>query len=97
VLRLLSRKEDHNINVDKEKMMKYETIELIRDEEIAFIYLNRPEALNALNEMMKDELIHALKETQEDDSIRVMILTGRGRGFLCRCRSQQVYRCSKTW
>ena len=61
--------------------MKYEDIELIRDEGIAFIYLNRPKVLNALNETMKVELIHALKETEEDDSIRVMILTGRGRGF----------------
>jgi enoyl-CoA hydratase/carnithine racemase len=61
--------------------MEYKTIELIREEEIAFVYLNRPEVLNALNEKMKDELIHALKETEEDDNIRVMILTGRGRGF----------------
>jgi len=61
--------------------MKYKTIELIREEGIAIIYLNRPEALNALNETMKNELIHALKETEEDDNVRVMILTGRGRGF----------------
>ncbi len=61
--------------------MKYKTIELIREEGIALLYLNRPEVLNALNETMKNELIHALKETEEDDSIRVMILTGRGRGF----------------
>jgi 2-(1,2-epoxy-1,2-dihydrophenyl)acetyl-CoA isomerase len=61
--------------------MKYEDIELIRDGGIAFICLNRPKVLNALNETMKDELIHALKETEEDDNIRVMILTGRGRGF----------------
>ena len=61
--------------------MKYKTIELIREEGIALIYLNRPDVLNALNETMKSELIHALKETEEDDNIRVMILTGRGRGF----------------
>ncbi len=61
--------------------MEYKTIELIREEEIAFIYLNRPDVLNALNEAMKNELTHALKETAEDDDIRVMILTGRGRGF----------------
>jgi enoyl-CoA hydratase/carnithine racemase len=30
---------------------------------------------------MKNELTHALKETEEDDEIRVMVLTGRGRGF----------------
>ena len=61
--------------------MEYKAIELIKEEEIAFIYLNRPNVLNALNETMKDELIHALKETEEDNNIRVLILTGRGRGF----------------
>jgi enoyl-CoA hydratase/carnithine racemase len=61
--------------------MEYKDIELIKEGGIAFIYLNRPKVLNALNETMKNELIHALKETEEDDNIRVMILTGRGRGF----------------
>jgi 2-(1,2-epoxy-1,2-dihydrophenyl)acetyl-CoA isomerase len=63
------------------KIMEYKVIELIKEEEIAFIYLNRPDVLNALNETMRDELIHALKETEEDDNIRVLILSGRGRGF----------------
>jgi len=61
--------------------MEYKTIELIKEEEIAFICLNRPAVLNALNETMKNDLIHALKETEEDDTTRVLILTGRGRGF----------------
>ena len=61
--------------------MEYKTIELIREEEIAYLYLNRPKVLNALNETMKHELIHALQETEEDHRIRVIILTGRGRGF----------------
>src|SRR5512137_397390 len=61
--------------------MEYKDIRLITEEGIALIYLNRPEVLNALSERMKDELIHALKETEEDDHVRVMILTGRGRGF----------------
>jgi len=61
--------------------MKYKAIELIVEEGIAYLYLNRPKVLNALNETMKDELIHALKETGEDDNVRVMILTGRGRSF----------------
>ena len=61
--------------------MEYKDIELIREDSIAFITLNRPEVLNALSERMKVELIHALKETEEDDDIRVMILTGRGRAF----------------
>jgi 2-(1,2-epoxy-1,2-dihydrophenyl)acetyl-CoA isomerase len=61
--------------------MEYKTIELIIEEGIALIYLNRPDVLNALNEPMKNELIHVLKETEQDDSIRALILTGRGRAF----------------
>ena len=61
--------------------MEYKDIELIIEEGIAFIYLNRPKVLNALNERMKVELIHALKVTEEDNNIRVLILSGRGRGF----------------
>jgi len=44
--------------------MKYKDIELIREEEISLIYLKWLEVLNALSETMKNELIHALKETQ---------------------------------
>ncbi len=61
--------------------MEYKDIQLIREEGIAWVYLNRPEALNALSETMKDELVHALKETEEDERVRARILTGRGRGF----------------
>lgn len=61
--------------------MEYKDIELIREEGVALITLNRPNVLNALNETMRNELIHALKETEEDRNIRVMILTGRGRAF----------------
>ncbi|HUL31184.1 MAG TPA: enoyl-CoA hydratase/isomerase family protein [Thermodesulfobacteriota bacterium] len=61
--------------------MDYKTIELKREQGIACVTLNRPEVLNALSERMKAELIHALQETEGDEDIRVMILTGRGRAF----------------
>jgi enoyl-CoA hydratase/carnithine racemase len=61
--------------------MEYQNIELIEDEGVAVLYLNRPEVLNALNEAMKGELIDALKRTARDDKIRVMVLSGRGEGF----------------
>jgi 2-(1,2-epoxy-1,2-dihydrophenyl)acetyl-CoA isomerase len=61
--------------------VRYEDIELIKDEGIAFIYLNRPKVLNALSETMMLELVRALKEAEEDPDIRVLILTGRGSGF----------------
>lgn len=61
--------------------MIYKDIELIKEDGIGWLYLNRPEVLNALSETMKEELIHVLKATGEDDGIRALILTGRGRGF----------------
>ena len=61
--------------------MGYKDIELIREDGIALIYLNRPEILNALGETMKVELIRALKETEEDEDTRALILSGRGRAF----------------
>ena len=71
-----------NIDMDKgERMMEFRTIKLIKEDGIALLYLNRPEVLNALNETMKNELMEALRETEQDDHVKVMILTGRGRGF----------------
>ena len=45
------------------------------------ITLSRPEALNAFNVEMKDELLAALKEVARDKAARVVILTGAGRAF----------------
>ncbi len=61
--------------------MEYQEIELVKDGPVGLLYLNRPEALNALSQRMRSELIRVLQETEADDQIRVMILTGRGRGF----------------
>ena len=47
----------------------------------AIITLNRPDRLNALSPQLRDELTAALAQVQEDDGIRVAILTGAGRGF----------------
>ncbi|MFI3905177.1 MULTISPECIES: enoyl-CoA hydratase/isomerase family protein [Brucella/Ochrobactrum group] len=42
------------------------------------ITLNRPEKLNAWNKPMRDQLIAALKDAEQDDEIRALILTGAG-------------------
>ena len=48
---------------------------------IAIVTLNRPEAMNALSKMMRDALITTFRQIQADAEIRVVILTGKGRAF----------------
>jgi enoyl-CoA hydratase len=43
--------------------------------------LNRPNALNAINEQMRDELTQTLVTIGADPSVHVVVLTGAGRGF----------------
>jgi len=45
------------------------------------ITLNRPEKRNALNHTLRGDLLNALKEADQDDSIRVMIVRGAGKCF----------------
>lgn len=48
---------------------------------IATLTLDRPEQLNAFTNTMKEEMIDAFDRADNDDKIRVVIVTGRGRGF----------------
>ncbi len=54
---------------------------LERDGHVATLTLNRPEKMNALSAEMRESLPRALQEMQANDSVRVLILTGAGRGF----------------
>eukprot|EP01096_Ripella_sp_DP13-Kostka_P016345 TRINITY_DN7934_c0_g1_i1.p2 TRINITY_DN7934_c0_g1~~TRINITY_DN7934_c0_g1_i1.p2 ORF type:complete len:293 (+),score=136.39 TRINITY_DN7934_c0_g1_i1:1-879(+) len=48
---------------------------------IALITLNRPKALNALGPSIIDDIKNALAKAQEDNNVRVVIVTGAGRAF----------------
>jgi len=55
---------------------------LIRAEyPLAWVILNRPDKLNALDSRMLEELESAVDGLDEDDRVRVIILTGAGRAF----------------
>jgi 2-(1,2-epoxy-1,2-dihydrophenyl)acetyl-CoA isomerase len=61
--------------------MDYETIEIERKGNMALLYLDRPEKLNALSDKMRFELTDFLKKSSVDEDVRVLILTGKGRAF----------------
>jgi 2-(1,2-epoxy-1,2-dihydrophenyl)acetyl-CoA isomerase len=44
-------------------------------------HLNRPERLNALGDTLRDDLHDAIERSAENDDVRVLVITGAGRGF----------------
>ena len=61
--------------------MAYEDILYAVDGGVAVIKLNRPEKLNAWRVEMERELRAAMREAGADPAVRVIVLTGAGRGF----------------
>jgi len=61
--------------------MDNELIKVTEDAGIVTIALNRPERLNALIDHMRRDLAEALEEAASDPHVRVVIITGAGRGF----------------
>ena len=53
---------------------------------VALIYLNRPDALNALNNGIIGELSAALEDAQKDPDVAAIVITGSGRAFAGYCR-----------
>ncbi len=62
-------------------MTDFETILFSASEAVATITLNRPEKLNAIGGPMREEILAALYNVENAGSLRVVILTGAGRGF----------------
>ena len=61
--------------------MKFETIKYEVKDKILTITLNRPDRLNAFTGQMMNDLISAFNSASNDDEVRVVIVTGEGRGF----------------
>jgi enoyl-CoA hydratase len=62
--------------------MSFENILLEKEDGIATITFNRPDALNALNNQTRAEFYSAMKDVAADNDIKVVILTGAGRAFV---------------
>ena len=62
-------------------MMSYETILTSTDGRVGLITLNRPKALNALNDQLMDELGAALLSFDADNNISCIVITGSEKAF----------------
>ena len=62
-------------------MADYEHIIYEKRGHVAAITFNFPEKLNAMDSIMNRELTEIFPEVQRDSSVRVVLLTGAGRGF----------------
>ncbi len=60
--------------------MSYETLDLVKEGNVATLYLNRVNSLNAMDVQMLGELAKCLKEIQNSD-ITLLFITGKGRAF----------------
>jgi enoyl-CoA hydratase/carnithine racemase len=62
-------------------MPNYKTILYQKQRSGVLLTLNRPQALNAINEELMNELDHALAEAESDAEIRAVVITGAGGNF----------------
>ena len=70
--------------------MEYIKVTKSYDKYIALIELNRPKELNALNLQLMGEVRDALKELDQDDEVRVIIITGNERAFAAGADIKQM-------
>ena len=61
--------------------MAYQDIIYSVEEHIATVTLNRPETLNSFTTSMLDEWVDAIEAAKRDPKVRVLVVTGAGRGF----------------
>lgn len=74
--------------------MTFETLRYEVEDRILTLTLNRPERMNAFTGRMCDELIAAFDRADQDDEIKVVIVTGAGKAF---CAGSDLQRGADTW
>lgn len=58
-----------------------ECVNIRNEGAVRIVEMDRPEALNAFNDQMMDDLADAFIDATADDSVKVLVLTGAGRAF----------------
>lgn len=63
-------------------MLNYDYVKLEKKNNIAYLTINRPDALNALNQDVLNDIKCAFEDMKNDDEIKAVIMTGEGRAFV---------------
>ena len=56
-------------------------VELMIEDKVAIVTLNRPEVRNAINDALRAEFVAVLENVAKDDAVRAVVLTGKGNAF----------------
>lgn len=72
--------------------MTFTEVDYTTTDHVAIVTLNRPEQLNAWTAVMGQEVRAAMQQADRDDNVRVIVLTGAGRGF---CAGADMKRLSQ--
>ncbi len=61
--------------------MQFEHLLYDVTEQVAVITLNRPDRYNAMNELMRQELLASIRHADQSDDVRAIVITGAGKAF----------------
>lgn len=64
------------------KPFEFQYVDIDIDDDLAFITINRPEAMNALNEVTVSQLAAQFAKAEADSSVRAIVIRGAGKAFV---------------
>jgi enoyl-CoA hydratase len=67
--------------LEERQLTPYDTLLVEQRQRVAYVTLNRPTALNALNTALRRDLKQCFTDLQADPDVRVVVITGAGRAF----------------
>ncbi|MDO4545358.1 MAG: enoyl-CoA hydratase-related protein [Bacillota bacterium] len=75
----------------KDVLQMFETLKYEVKDGIAYVTVNRPQAMNALNMQVLDELYTAFYQVAKDEAVKAVIVTGEGKAFVAGADIAQMH------
>ena len=64
------------------KPFEFRLVEIVKDGDLATLMINRPDAMNAINEGVVAQLIARFEEVDRDPTVKGVVLAGKGKAFI---------------